>query len=267
MSARMSEDAFLQSSFGQIPKSGCGVEGCNGASVFRAGEARQVCASAREQTERTFGTPRGCANWRMRMSRRSGRLGAKSFRSTGSEVAVEAWSTASLPDDRLVHTRAARRGSVLPGAFLRSTQPSGESGGGGRGARSGARVKSSTWHLPHGETPAGERRAAAAPSGPSGPRLSTLRPRRGESGWAGEGGEGRGRREGGRWRGASPRRGRALARAVGIARRRCGNVRHVGHGAGSGSGGRAADLVCGSGRGRRGAVFGRGGRPCCGRGQ
>lgn len=92
-------------------------------------------------------------------------------------------------------------------------------------------------------------------------------PRRRESGWAGKGGEGRGRREGGRGRGASPRRGRALARAAGIARRRCGNVRHVGHGAGSGSGGRAADLVCGSGRGRRGAVFGRGGRPCCGRGQ
>lgn len=70
-----------------------------------------------------------------------------------------------------------------------------------------------------------------------------------------------------RGRRASPRRGRALARAAGIARRRCGNVRHVGHGAGSGSGGRAADLECGSGRGRRGAVFGRGGRPCWGRGQ
>lgn len=112
--------------------------------------------------------------------------------------------------------------------------------------------------------------AAAAPFSPERPEAEHApagRPRRGESGWAGEGGEGRGRREGGRGRGASPRRGRALARAAGIARRRCGNVRHVGHGAGSGSGGRAADLVCGSGRGRRGAVFGRGGRPCCGRGQ
>lgn len=162
--------------------------------------------------------------------------------------------------------------AVLRGAFLGVPSERAVGAAEAEAHAQGARVNLRTWHLPHGESAgcraeSGRRRHPLSPERPEAEHAPAGRPRSGESGWAGEGGEGRGRREGGRGRGASPRRGRALARAAGIARRRCGNVRHVGHGAGSGSGGRAADLVCGSGRGRRGAVFGRGGRPCCGRGQ
>lgn len=129
-----------------------------------------------------------------------------------------------------------------------------------------------TWHLPLAESAdrlAEGRHRPLSPEVPRAPEAGHApagRLRCGESGWTGEGGEGRGRREGGKGRGAFPQRGRALARAAGIARRRCGNVRHVGHGAGSGSGGRAEDLVCGSGRGRQGAVFGRVGAHAVARG-
>lgn len=261
----------MESSFGQVLKRGCGEEGWDCVSVFPAGETRQVCASRSGQKEWTFRTSQGCANWRMRISRRSGRLGDKLFISRGSVGQLWLRLTFSFRAHRLLHARAAQRGCVLPGTVLRGTQRAGWRGRGGRGARSGARVSLRTWHLPHGESAGCRAERRHRPLTRSGPRLSTL-PRAGRAaervgGQAREGKGEEGGREGGRGRSASPRRGRALARAAGIARHRCGNVRHVGHGAGSGSGGRAADLVCGSGRGRRGAVFGRGGRPCCGRGQ
>lgn len=271
--ARMSKEGSLtlESSFGQVLKRGRGEEGRDCVSVFGADETPQVWAPLNGQTEGTLRTSRGCVNWRMRISGRSRRLGDKRFLSTGSVVAAVALSS-SFPGHRLRHTGEFRRRCVLPGALLRGAQRAGCRGRGGRGARSWARVNLRTWHLPHGKsagrrTEGHRRRRPLFPERPEAEHAPAGRPRRGESGWAGEGGEGRGGREGGEGRGASPRRGRALARAAGIARRRCGNVRHVGHGAGSGSGGRAADLVCGSGRGRQGAVFGRGGRPCCGRGQ
>lgn len=160
----------------------------------------------------------------------------------------------------LAHFRAL--GGALPGAFLRAPgerepRPRRQRrtlGARGPGAPGTCRRRE---RGPPARRRAAPRRAAAPL--PRRPRRSTL-PRAGRAaervgGQAREGKGEEGGREGGR--GASPRRGRALARAAGIARRRCGNVRHVGHGAGSGSGGRAADLVLGSGRGRRGAVFGR----------
>ena len=200
------------------------------------------------------GPPRGCANPRRETSQQApGRAELSKCRLEGRPVA------------------RGRRPPVPPRRAVLGTEPSR-----GSPARSESAAEAPRRPLrSRGPSAPGTCRPACVPSVP--PRRATGT-RLALAGWAGRasprrewvGRQGRerkeGGREGGRGRRASPRRGRALARAAGIARRRCGNVRHVGHGAGSGSGGRAADLECGSGRGRRGAVLGRGGRPCWGRG-
>lgn len=136
---------------------------------------------------------------------------------TGSLAAAAHRLTFRFPAHGLLQTRAARRGRVLPGAFPRGTLRAGCRGRGGRGARSGARGNLRTWHLPHGETRAGGRRAAAAaPSPLSGPRLSTL-PRAGSAAErvGGQAREGKGEEGGREGEGeARPRGGGALSRGL-----------------------------------------------------
>lgn len=226
---------------------------------FRARDAAGLCASRRGQPQRTFPISPGCAT----PGRESGSRRPRDPSSRSADSSGGRWPRVARPPcplGRAVLSAAPSRGSP---ARRTSRRP--------RQRRLLRRPGERTWHLPprlraEGRADGQPGLGFLSPAGRPG-ASSRAEPRRGESGWAGRGGKGRGRREGGRGRRASPRRGRALARAAGIARRRCGNVRHVGHGAGSGSGGRAADLECGSGRGRRGAVLGRGGRPCWGRGQ